>query len=471
MSSYTTAQPAQAFTTTLAPFLQGEGLPFADVLSAADIEQAFADEGVSFGDTAHAVYTPALILWAFLSQVVHKDKSCQAAVLRVVALLLSLQQQPCSKDTGAYCRARAKLPAAVLKRLALQVGQQLEAQVPQAWLWKGRHAKLIDGSTVTAPDTPQNQQAYPQSTSQQPGLGFPILRLVVLLSLATATTLGMAMGPYAGKETGETALLRTLLGQLVAGDVLVADRYFCSYFLVALAVACGCDVVFRMHQRRDYDFRRGQRLGPDDHVVVWERPQRPEWMDAATYATIPETLTMREVRVRIRTQGCRTEELVLVTTLTDAATYTKDDLENIYHQRWHAELDLRAIKQALQMDQLHCKTPFMIEKELWATLLGYNLVRKVAAQTAIEQGIDPRQISFTTTAQALTATWQQWTLATAAERLRQGKAILSTLSQARVGQRPNRYEPRAVKRRPKEYDRLMKPRAQARAELLQNQKR
>jgi hypothetical protein len=257
----------------------------------------------------------------------------------------------------------------------------------------------------------------------------------------------------------------------VPGDVLVADRYFCSYFLVALAVACGCDVVFRMHQRRDYDFRRGQRLGKDDHVVVWQRPQRPEWMDEATYATMPKTLTMREIRVQIRTKGCRTEEIVVVTTLTDAATYTKADLADLYHQRWQAELDLRAIKQSLQMDQLRCRTPFMIEKELWATLLGYNLVRKVAAQAALEKGIDPREISFTTTAQALTATWQQWTLATAAERLRQGQAILTTLGQARVGKRPDRYEPRAVKRRPKEYDRLMKPRAQARAELLQKQKR
>jgi hypothetical protein len=247
----------------------------------------------------------------------------------------------------------------------------------------------------------------------------------------------------------------------------LADRFYCTYWLVALAQARGVDVVFRMHHRRDYDFRRGERLGSEDHVVVWQRPACPEWLDAPTYATIPATLTVRELRVRIATPGCRTQVLVVVTTLTDAVAYPKEDIADLYHKRWHAELDIRAIKQSLKMEHLRCRTPFMVEQEIWMYFLAYNLVRKVSAQAALTQGRHPRDVSFTATKQAVAAFWSQATLTTsAAERLRQGQALLPTLGTKPVGNRPDRCEPRAVKRRPKEYDRLMKPRAQARAELL-----
>ena len=472
MLSYASSPRWPHFERTLAPFLTEEGLPFAQVLSAADVAQAFADEGVTFGRLAHAVFTPALTLWAFLSQVVDDAKACRAAVFRVVVLLIALGRRPCSEDTAAYCRARSSLPAAVLRRLALQVGRRLEEEVPKEWLWHGKSVKLADGTTVTLPDTEENQAAYPQSPSQLPGLGFPIVRLVVLLSLATAALRGMALAPYEGKETGETALLRQLLGEVDAGDVLLADRFYCTYWLVALAQARGVDVVFRMHHRRDYDFRRGERLGSEDHVVVWRRPERPEWMDATTYATIPATLTVRELRVRIATPGCRTQVLVVVTTLTDAVAYAKEEIADLYHQRWHAELDIRAIKQSLKMDHLRCRTPFMVEKEIWAHFLAYNLVRKVSAQAALTQGRHPREVSFTATKQAVAAWWSQATLIpSAAERRRQGQALLQTLGTKPVGNRPDRYEPRAVKRRPKEYDRLMKPRQQAQAELLRGSAR
>jgi DDE family transposase len=467
MPSYDPPAHCPDFAQTLAPFLADAGLPFAQVLSAADVAHAFAAEGVTFGTARHAVFTPALTLWAFLSQVIDDAKSCRAAVLRVAVLLIALGREPCAEDTAAYCRARAQVPVVVLRRLALDVGRHLEEEVPTDWLWKGKHVQLIDGTTVTAPDTPANQQAYPQSPSQKPGLGFPLIRLVVLLSLATAALQGMAAAPYQGKETGETALARQLLDEVPAANILLADRYYCTYWLVALARARGVDVVFRMHHRRDYDFRRGRRLGSKDHVVVWQRPARPDWMDAATYATMPETLTVRELHVTIATPGCRTRSLVVVTTLTEAAVYSKEDIADLYHQRWHVELDIRAIKQSLKMDHLRCRTPTMLAKELWAHFLGYNLVRKVSAQAARTQGIAPRAVSFTATKQAVAAWWSQATLApTAAERLRQGQQLLQTLGTEPVGDRPDRYEPRAVKRRPKEYDRLMKPRAEARAALL-----
>jgi putative transposase len=465
MLSYCAPHPCFQFEQTLAPFLAEEGLPFADVLPAETIERAFAEEGVCFGATKKSVFTPAITLWAFLSQVVHEAKSCHAAVLRVAALLIALKRTPCSEDTAAYCRARAKLPTCVLRRLAVEVSRELERQVPAEWLWHGRHVQLVDGTTDTLPDTQENQEVYPQQRTQKPGLGFPIIRMVVLLSLATAALLDMAFGPYCGKETGETALLRQLLGAVPAGDVLLADRYYCSYWMVALAQGRGVDVVFRLHQLRAYDFRRGKRLGRDDHIVSWRKPQRPDWMDEATYVALPEHLTVREIRYQVRTPGFRVDELVIATTLTDATLYTQEDLADLYHERWHAELDIRAIKISMKMDPLRCKTPFMVEKEIWAHFLGYNLVRKVSAQTALARGLHPRAVSFTGTKDALAAAWGQLTLATAAERFRQGRALLEILGTKPVGNRPDRTEPRQVKRRPKQYKHLRKPRAEAQAEL------
>jgi putative transposase len=294
-----------------------------------------------------------------------------------------------------------------------------------------------------------------------------MIRLVVLLGYATAALTGLAFGPYQGKDTGEPSLFRPLLADLVPGDIVVADRYSCTYWLVALALARGVDVTFRLHHGRKYDFRRGRRLGPDDHVVSWRRPARPDWMDAATYATMPAAVTVRELRVRVTTSGFRPEELILATTLTEAAAYAYEDIADLYHQRWLAELDIRAIKSSLRMEHLRCRTPAMMEKELWVHFLAYNLVRKVSAQAALTQGIRPREVSFTGTRDAVAAFWSQLTVAgTAAERLRHGRAVLQTLGTEKVGQRPDRYEPRLVKRRAKPYKLLQKPRAEARADLL-----
>jgi putative transposase len=465
MSFYPPSSACRSFEAALAPFLQDDGLPFADALPAEQVRQACRDEGVHFGACPRAVYNPAVVLWAFLSQVLGADKSCRAAALRVLVLSVTLERGPCSADTGTYCRARAKLPAALLRRLAYDVADQVERAVPRRWLWKGRHVHLVDGTTVTAPDTPENQAAWPQPPSQRPGLGFPLIRLVVLLSLTTALVGGLALGPYEGKETGEPALLRTLLGRLRPGEVLLADRYYCSYFMVALLRARGVDVVFRMHQCRGVDFRRGRRLGRDDHVVVWQRPDRPEWMDEETYAGMPRTLTVREVRARVATPGFRVGELVVVTTLLDADEHSAEEVTDLYHDRWHVELDIRSIKAALKMEALRCLTPLMVEKEIWATVLGYNLVRKVSCQAALLAGQQPRQISFTATLQAVREGWKEATYAGGAARRALGAALLAALAKEEVGDRPDRCEPRAVKRRPKPQALLMVPRAEARAAL------
>ncbi|HWB11303.1 MAG TPA: transposase [Pirellulales bacterium] len=273
----------------LASLLQNPGLPFADSRSEEAIEAAFSEEGISFGQEDDEVYSPALTLWAFLSQMLFKDeqRSCVAAVSRIIVLLVSLGRKPCSDNTGAYCRARAKLSEGVLHRLTYQVADGCEAAIPHRWRWTGLRVFLVDGFTVSMPDTPENQEAYPQPTSQQEGLGFPLLRGLVSLSLATAMVHGFATGPYSGKETGETALLRELLDRFHPGDVIVADRYHCSYFMICLLKQRGVEVVVRLHQRRKADFRRGKRLGTGDHLVQWLRPSRPDWMDEETYQQMP----------------------------------------------------------------------------------------------------------------------------------------------------------------------------------------
>lgn len=462
MSSY--CQPS--FKATLRCFLQGDGLPFQSVLSEQQIQQLCDQEGVHFGEGQDDVYSPPVTLWAWLSQSLSASKCCVAAVARVIVLRVALELPPCSAATGGYCKARAKLPERFLQRLTLLVGEQTEDQAPDSWRWKSRRALLADGCECSMPDTPQNQREYPQSGSQKPGLGFPLIRLVVLLTFATAGLVGCAMGPHKGKETGETALFRQLLGQIRPGDVVVADRYYCSYWLVALLLLHGADVAFRLHQRRHYDFRRGKRLGKGDHVVVWHKPRRPEWMDEATYAAIPETLTIREVRVQIDRPGCRTRQVIVATTLTDAERYSQKDLADLYHYRWHVELDIRAIKQTLHLDILSCQTPEMVRKEVWVHLLAYNLVRTVMAQAARRKRCQPREVSFAAAVQTVKAfRWlllllNEGKLATAAE------ALLVAVGTHQVGDRPGRCEPRKKKRRPKSYPRLMRPRAQERAALL-----
>ncbi len=456
------------FRLILASFLQRPGLPFANALPEEAIQAAFDEEDASFADDEDAVYTPAVTLWAFLSQVLFKDeqRSCVAGVARVVVLLVALERGPCSSNTGAYCRARGKLSEKVIHRLTADVADGCESQADAEWLWRGRHVYLVDGTTVSMPDTPQNQEAYPQAATQRKGLGFPVARVVVLLSLATGMLKDMAMGPYRGKETGETALLRQLLNRFQAGDILLADRYFCSYFMIALLKELGIDFVTRVHQLRTVDFRRGRRSGKGDHIVEWKLPQKPTWMDQQTYERMPASIEVRQVRVQVGHPGYRTESFVVVTTLTDVAAYAKDDIGELYHCRWLAELDIRAIKITLGMDILRCKTPEMVRKEMWTCLLAYNLIRQTMSQSARESGRSPRRLSFTVAMQSIAASWLVTVLSDDSVAATLIEAALANLAGHVIGNRPGRVEPRAVKRRPKPHDLLTKPRDQARAELI-----
>lgn len=452
-------------------FLQDDGSRFREVLTEEQIERAARLQDLSFGTGEDDIYSVPLTLWAFVSQAVSESKGCVAAVARVLAWLTKLGRPLCDAGTGAYCKARAKLTEVFLWFLTCDVGRRLEERTPDTWRWHGKRAVLVDGSTLSMPDTPANQQAYPQQRAQLPGVGFPLLRWVALIGLATGAVLDSAFGPYRGKETSELALFRTLLSTLNQGDVVVADRYYCSYWMVAILQAQGIDVVFRKHHLRHTDFRCGRRLGRNDHIVTWTKGPRPKWMDEATYESVPGTLELREVRTMVTTPGCRVKELVVVTTLRDDDSYTKEEILDLNHERWHVELDLRSIKTQMKMEILRCKTPEMVRKEIWAHLLAYNLIRKVMAQAAEEHQLTPRQLSFAGAMQTLNEFRTSLLHASATELTEMTSRILGAIARHRVGNRPGRCEPRKLKRRPKGYSRLLVPRAQERAKLTRGRTR
>jgi hypothetical protein len=428
------------------------------------VQAALTAEGVTFKER---LYTPLVTLCVFLSQILDPDHSCRAAVARLIVWLAINGRKPCAPDTGSYCDARQRLPLGVIVRLVRQTARETGQRADAAWLWYGRRVTLVDGSTVSMPDTPENQQAFPQMKAQGIGLGFPLARIVVLIALATGVVRDLALGPYQGKETGEPALFRALWDTLERGEIVLGDRYFASSFAIAGLSQRGVDVLFRMHQRRKFDFRRGRRLGIADHVVRWTKPSRPEWMDEATYGQMPEEVTVRELRITVDQPGFRVNELVLVTTLLDAEAHTKEEVADLFIERWNIELDLRSIKDVLQMDVLRCMTPEMVKKEIWMHLLAYNLIRGTMAQAAEAHKKLPRELSFKGALQTMAAFQDALRTAKPGERDRLIKEMLKAISRHRVGHRFGRVEPRANKRRPKPQRFLTEPRKQARKRLLQ----
>ena len=457
-----------SFQQVVSAFLTQPGLPFANILSADRIQRVFAKHGCQFGQ--YGVYTTAVMVWSFLSQVLRdgKEASCQAAVARVVSQCEQTGLDAPTHDTGDYCKARAKLSEKALHELSNEVAEELEQAADASWLWKDRHhPKLIDGLTFTMPDTPKNRAKYPQPKSQKPGVGLPIARAVAILSLATGCVMDLAMGPYKGKETGETALLRTMFGSLSSGDIAVMDRYYCSFMMIALLLNQGTQVCTRKHQRRHSDFRRGRRLGKYDHVIVWTRPQRPTWMDEETYSQIPETLELREIRFSIVERGRRTKTIDVITTLLDAEEYSKEDIATLYGFRWNSELDIRSIKSNLNLGHVRCKSPEMVHREVWTTILGYNLIRTTAAGAALLHNKQPRQISFTSTCQYVLASWMQLSagLVDASSLKDYLLLMLKQIASCEVANRPGRLEPRVLKRRRHGYKLMQKPRNELRREL------
>jgi Transposase DDE domain len=355
----------------------------------------------------------------------------------------------------------------VVVRLTRQTAREIDGHASEAWPWNGRRVTLVDGTTASMPDTEENQKAYPRAKTQEVGLGFPPVRMVALISLTTGVVRDLAVGPYQGKETGETALFRTLREGLEVGEIVLGDRYFASPFAIAGLSRRGVDVLFRMHQRREFDFLRGRQLGVEDRVVTRAKPERPEWMDEETYAQMPDELAVRELRVTVEPPGFRVNELVLVTTRLEAAEFPKAEVAHLFLQRWDIELDFRPIRCVLQMDVLRCKTPEVVRREIRMHLLANNLIRGVMALAAEAHDKQPRLLRFKGTLQTMTAFRDALRYATPSDREHLVREMLRAIARHRVGDRFGRVEPRANKRRPEPQRFLMEPRRQARKRLMQ----
>jgi hypothetical protein len=405
------------------------------------------------------LFPPTETLSMFLAQAMSQDRSCQNVVDDAAIKRLMGGLPVCSTHTGAYCQARKRLPLEMISTLTRHTGRMITECTPSTWHWRGRPVRLVDGATVTLPDTPDNQEAYPQPSSQQPGLGFPLCRLVGIICLASGAVLNSAMGPCQGKGSDEQSLLRSMLDTLESGDILLGDAFYATYFLLSALQERGVDGVFEQQgsRRRSTDFRRGRRLGPRDHVIELRKPKiKPDWMSQADYDQAPDSLEARELY---------TGGKILMTTLLCPKRTTKAALKMLYRDRWHVELDLRNIKTTLGMETLSCRTPVMAEKEIWVYLLAYNLIRLLMAQAAFLADMLPRQLSFKHTLQIWIA-WRQHGAGSYDEDKLVGLFIL--IAQQQVGKRPGRIEPRAVKRRPKPFPLLTKPRPIAQEDVRKN---
>jgi len=447
-------------------FAQSIGLPFSQALSASTIEAALGAEGGSY---RCCLLDPVVTVWAFLSQVIDTDRSCRKALSRIRAYLADQTSEPIPldpaavADTGAYCKARQRLPEGVVKRLYGQVADTLEDGVEAARRWWGRRVFLADGTTVLLPDTPANQAAYPQHPNQQPGCGLPLLKVVALFSLATGALKGAIHDVWSAYEP---KLLRQLHHVLAAGDVLVGDRIYGTYTHIAGWTQQQVDVLFRLHQARSTDFRQGKRLGKQDRLVVWQKPQqRPKELSQEAYQQLPDTLTVRLLRFAVTRKGFRAQQVTVVTSLLDPVVYRKEDIARLYGLRWEVELDLRHLNASMEMDMLRTKSPDMIHKELAIYFLAYNLIRSLMSQAARAYGGDPLRLSFKGTLQHLNTFLPLLALANTRQRATYFDTLLRLVAREKLPDRPHRVEPRVVKRRPKCSRWMQQPRAVLKQQL------
>ena len=430
-------------------FLQCQKLPLNDFFPAETIEAIIAHTP----QKRTSVFSPLITLQAFIFQVLSDDSSCQQAVAGVLVDRLSQGQSANTINTGPYCKARQRLPLAQMAQAVATTGSRLHQQSIKAWLWHGLNVVLVDAATVLMPDTPKNQAVFPQQSNQKPGLGFPIVRLLALISLATGAIIDYRLGAYQGKGTGETSLFSQVLNTLITGDLLLADRYYCTFAIIALLHAKGIPVLFPLHANKKADFRQDSKLGAKDHVVDWKKPKRkPVWMTALAYADLPELITVREFRVK---------GIVYVTTLLSAKQFNKQELASLYKERWKIELDFLAIKTHMGMEMLRCKTPEMVQKEIAVHLLAYNIIRGNLAQAAVMHDKIPRQLSFRATVQLICQASKQRVVMTGHQLIYALLSLLKAMASIATGLQKRKNQPRAIKRRPKPFPLLTVPRHEA----------
>jgi len=436
-----------------------ESLFFDAQLSKEAIHVACLALGQKFRDR---IYSPAITVWMFIGQVLSSDQSCRDAISRLNVWRVARGMRPVSTETASYVEARQRLPEKLLLELARSSAAESASQSQSNWLWKDRVVKTVDGFTVTMPDTPANQREYPQSKSQKRGVGFPIVRIVMIFSLAVGVAREIALGKYSGKQVGESSLLRTLLSTVLPGEILLADCYYATYWLLATAWQNDFDLVCKSHHRRKVDFRRGIKLGALDQIVSYPKPsQRPYWMTVEEYEAAPEFVFVRHLRYQVTQPGFRTRTIVIATTMLNNLAYTIEDIAVLFRQRWQVEIDIRSLKTHMKMEHLRCMSPEMVRKEIYCHMLAYNLVRRSIVESALIFDKLPRQLSFKGAVQAFNA-FISVLIARGPNREEQLQCLLLTISENIIGDRPDRIEPRKIKRRPKPYKLLNELRAQAR---------
>lgn len=372
---------------------------FRAFLPDAVIQGWLSKSGVSF---RRRVYTPLLVFWAMIGQCVDPDHSCSAAVARVVGWWRQRKAPGqrrnrrvgyVSPDNGGYCRARDRLPEGLVSAMMRHVGRRLQDCIRAADKLWGREVVLVDGMTVSMPDTVELEAEFGKGRggTKRTVHVFPLARIVSLISLSTGAVLDAAIGAYVKSEQW---LLESMRGALGSGTVLVGDSLYGSYASLALFVAQGVDLITRPYGTRDFDLRRGRRLGHGDRLVTWRRNRKvwPPWLDRA--AVLPDELTLRLIEVRTLRRGHRPKRVVLVTTLLDPERYSADDIANLYLRRWEIEIDLRHLKSVMGMDILRGKKPEIVRKEIWAYLTAYNLIRTVMWETGVSHDTPPCGVEF-----------------------------------------------------------------------------
>jgi hypothetical protein len=395
-----------------------------------------------------------LVFWTFLWQVAQAGTSCREAIRQAQALCKNTGRPLPPGTDSPYCQARGALPLERLQEIHDGLCREANDALLTKDLWCGHHVLVADGSCVTAPDTPANQKAFPQQSVQKPGCGFPIIRLVVLLSLATGMLTAWATGTWSQHEI---ALLQSLWEHLRPGDVLLADRGFCNWGLLAQCLQRKLHAVFRVKGTRRRDFRQGTRISRNERLVQWPKSIRSaRTIGDEEWASLPEVLTLRLVRCSLAIRGFRTQRVILVTTLLDSAKYPPEALSKLYFRRWAMELSLRNIKVTLQMDQLSCKNPENLQRELRMHFLMHNLVRRLMLEAARRHRVPLERVSFAGSL-AAARRYGEALLQARCKRNRQMlmQDLFAVLAADLVPDRPGRREPRALKRRPKPYPRLM----------------
>jgi len=424
---------------------------FAKFLSAATLAPTESGPGSRDRD-----FPLSRVFWGFVWQVLHPGAACRT-VVRQLQALCETETRKLDESTSAYCQGRQRLPLPrvqqAMREAAAAARQHSRAGIP-GW---NRPVKVADASCTRLPDTAENRAVYPYAGCQRPGCGFPMMKFLGLFCLASGAILEVAYDVW---KISEIRLLLRLLARLQPGDILLGDRAYCAWFVLAKLPTLGVDVVARLNARRLTRPRRGRRLGPNDRLAQWDRPAAcPPYLSIEEWEALPPTITVRLIRSRLFRPGLRTEEVWLVTTLLDPVEYPAPDIERLYLRRWQMELCLRDLKTTLGMEELRCRSPAMVHKELFMFLTAHNFIRGLIAQAATAHEVSPTRISFKGTLDTVASFHDAMRLATSKRRVRWlHTRMLEIIARDLVPYRPGRAEPRAVKRRPKPYQRLTKPR-------------